>query len=626
MHRFRSSLGLVVVLCIVASTTSRCRTPNPASNTSAPGDGWSPEQLLETISDVRDRAFETPPSYKRTSLSTQRPRLSEAAAADRRIVVDALFDLAIDRAAAPANRWSRFARYHSDSHRIDWSDETDDRRELRPAFVSAIVAALDARHFDDLPRADSWNRSLAHRAVRAGDSVLVATHDLLRARGHSISVEQLASRPDLAGRLPRVTSHLSPHDEADPIESGDELKRRLTAFTMREGFALAAALYRSNGWSGVELLRSQPPASTADVVQPGRWMKGRPRVEWSWPEPKTSEETEEVEWSTTHTGSVGPAVVAVWLTQTLSPRRARTIDSGWSGDAYRRLERGETDGAMRFEWLSHWQTPSAARQVADAFETALEHEYPEDDASTTRSFGVDRHELVVAVTIGRGDAETLQHAAEQLADTDADLIPRRGLPTRFQPTRPAAFRQISQRADRRDGAWVDPAAGVRVDLEPVASWAFRTSHTPPLRWFVRHDDGVLIEMSVELADPLSPDFGTEAHLEQLRRRFPSGLEGAEMGEIERRDTPLDPTLTFQLSGIESSEANERRLRVWQCQRGDVRITISYQAPSTVFDSHLSTARTLVESLEPTSPPGSSTDASGDDADSDGIIQFETESD
>ena len=623
MSSFARFACLLSTCCLVAG----CHTLGGSKEgTSSHSGDVEPDRLLKRIPEVRDRDFETVPSYERRDpLEPEEDGWNEEAIAERRLLADVLFGLSLDDAPARANGLTRLARYDASSHRISMSPQTDVPLQRRAALSAAIVEALGDQHFDSLPDASSWDRAIAHRTVRTGDALLVALYDLLEAEGRSVSLERLAQFPELASEVPALEPWMTPPTEAEPITSASELKRRLTALTMRKGLTLAAAMYRANGWSGIELLRSQPPGSTHEVVRPDHWMAGTPRGEWHWPDVSASDNEQESGWTTTHQGTVGPAITSLWVGQYVSPRLARTIYSSWEADTYRHLEADSTESSRRFEWLSHWKTPSGARQIERVLEKGLTRAYPPDESTT--QFAVTRRELTVAVTIGSEPREQLETAAESIAEAEFKLVPRRELPTSFQPTRRVTFEHASRRADRREGRWHEPAADLAVDLSSVESWMFRSSQTPPLRWFVRRDNGALIEMSVELADPLSADFASRSYREQLRRRFRQSLERADRPTIEVQSEPFDSTLTFQMTGRVSSDKTHkegmRTLRVWQFERGDVRVTLSYQAPESIFAKHRSTARKLVESIESTSSP-TENDENDDEPSGDGIIQFETE--
>ncbi|MFB6350358.1 MAG: hypothetical protein ABEK29_01005, partial [Bradymonadaceae bacterium] len=329
------------------------------------------------------------------------------------------------------------------------------------------------------------------------------------------------------------------------------------------------------------------------------------------------------------TGRVGPAVIAIWLGQMFRPDLARTVYSGWRSDAYRygTFEADEGDSAWRFEWVMQWDSPSSARQIAAAFEKVLGRNYATSAAGGDEAtYQVARKGLKVGVLLESAATpapDDLPDKATYLLASEVKYHSREGLPTSFEPTRLARFRRAARKADldKKKKVWRDPASGLSADVAPVSEWTIRTSRTLPLRWFAKHGDGYVLQLTTELTNPLGPSFGTEAYMDTLQTAFTSSLKKANFENRGKRDEPVPHTLRFSVDG--SKTGRGWRLEAWQIQHGDVIATLSLQGPASGFDAWLSPAKEVASSIARTSetPPGAEDDQSSGGG---GSIEYEIE--
>jgi hypothetical protein len=626
----RPLVWLLGSLCIIAG----CETSGGQQDTANPSDGddatilsdalGSDASKLTTATEhLRDRSFKSLPGWSAREGALDPPShcRGDTYEQETRLLGRILFGLDDTAPVAPVSAFRKLAYFDRDSSNIVFRRDAPSAQKLEVAVVMALVEALDAQHFDAVPRAATLDGCLGRTAARDADKLLVAGAHLARdGRTPRTVLRQLAQQPGRALAIAPLGDYLRRAEKGPeaPVESHDELADRLTTFLLRESLSLGAAFHRANGWSGVELLHSFHPESTADIVRPDRWMQGRALGDWTWPDDSPLAEPD----AARRTGRAGPAIIAAWLSQKFRPDLARTVYSGWRSDTFRYgttdSEGGDTE-AWRFEWMSQWDSPSSARQIAAGFEKLLGEHYDAsgNDAAT---YTVVRAGLKVGVLV-----QSAARPADADWPTDATYLtaakvqysPREPLPTRFQPTRTERFRRTATDASLDENIWQDPASKLEVNLSAVSDWEIRLSRTLPLRWFAKKND-YLLQMTTELANPFGPAFGSDAYMAHLEEAFTASIENATFTPGDMSETQLSERIQFRVEGQKADQS--WRLEAWQVRHGDVIATISLQGPADQFDSNLQPARDVVDSLQASGEPPESTSAEDDE----GTIEYEIE--
>ncbi|MFB6265407.1 MAG: hypothetical protein ABEL76_17545 [Bradymonadaceae bacterium] len=598
--------------CKSSPTTTRQSPTTPANRLEETyGD------LVSSIESIRDRAFDTAPTLRfEAESSPSAPARNKQARRECRFLARWLFDVSLDRWPPPANALSRLASYDPNRHAVVVHRPDAELDRLRAAVASALVDGLDHHHFDPLPAGETCDASIARNAARAADQLLAVSVFLARRRRSDLPVSTIADRPELAGQLSVLARSLrAPSRGAPaPVTDGPALRHRTTALAMRKGLTLAAALHRSNGWSGVELLASHPPDGTDRVVRPDEWMAGPEHGEWQWPSPHGDA-------SVRRSGHVGAALTALWLRGSHPGSVVRTVYDAHSADAYRVLP-ARVDGkeGRCLQWLTHWTTPHRSRQMLRAVRKRLSSSPMESRKLAT---AVQREGLTVATVISTGDrcaGRRVEKTASALAATELRLRTGRGLPSTFVPARAARFRRAAHQSELDDRTWTDPASGLEVELDALEDWKIRRSQTLPLRWFARHPEGVLLELSTELQNPLDPRFETDAYVDVLRNSFRSSFESVQFDRVERSEAPLPGTLSMTMSATRGASDRSLRMHVWQFHRGDVVVTLSLQtSPGDVGLPAARSTLSSVEKIEQTDLRERESNPEGE-----GIIQFKVE--
>lgn len=634
-------LAIGLALITVVTSSSGCKTPDDGQqgdtvdNASAQGAEaltqlleTDTESLVSTVETLRDRSFEKPPSWRAKTGPLETDAGEVQNSDERALISRMLFDLEKAPAALPSPAFERIARYDAADHTIVFRKDASDAEALEFAVVVALVDALESQHFDFSTESSTMDGRLAGDAGARSGEMLAAAAYLLRQRD-DLSLRTFARRPALSLQLSPLGDDLRRERgrKPTPVESPDDLAKRLRTFTLREGLTLGAALFRSNGWSGVELLDSFGPESTADVVRSDRWMDGSGLGTWSWPETSSWNDAHPVEAE----GRIGPAMTAIWLGQVFRPDLARTVYSGWRSDAYRYGtydSEGDEGTAWRFEWVMQWDSPSSSREIAAAFEKVLGKHYATAAGGGDEvTYQVARKGLKVGVLLESAATpapDDLPDDATYLVSSTVKYHQREALPTSFEPTRAEEFRQAARQANlekQETQTWTDPASGLSANLSAVSDWTIRTSQTLPLRWFAKRGDGFVLQLTTELVNPLGPSFGTDSYRENLQTAFTSSLKDASFEHEGETDQPVPQTLRFGVDG--SKTGRDWRLEAWQIKHGDVIATLSLQGPASGFDAWLAPAKKVAASIEriTDTPPGTADDTSSD---SEGSIEYEIE--
>lgn len=560
-------------------------------------------RLIERAEKARDRPLQTRPSFVAVERLDE-PTGPQPAAGE--LLGRTLFDFGDAREHVdPRPPYARIARFEPDANRIVYAPGTHDQQQVSVALIAALVSAIDAQNFEAPPAASSWDEALTQAVVREATVLFSLASDLLAQHHPDISIDLLARRPELVTNLPYLGDWMAyePASSAATSEQPGVLSQRIQRFVTRQAWQLAAALYRSNGWSGVELAGAMRPAQTADIVRPDQWMRGAPVGQWTWPE-EVADARNKPDAPRPHRGSVGPALISIWLEDVVDARLTQSLFAGYLSDAYRYYEDGSKPASARFEWLLLWDSPSSASQVAAAFEQRLRARFgAHDGAQSTGRFSVSVEGLTVGVIIEAGaDSQERRQARRArathlLKQHSVDLMPRTPLPTTFVPTRRDALAASTSALNER--VWQDSAANLRMDLTPLGQqWRVQRPDAGTLRWFASHPDGALLQLSVELDNPLGPDFESTQYREKIRDAFTQSLDEPTVEFLRGNDAKLsgaldDPGLVLRLRGRLNQQ--HRSLQLWQFHRGDLLVTYSLQAPPESFLAHLEKATAILAS-------------------------------
>ena len=234
-------------------------------------------------------------------------------------------------------------------------------RLLQRGVVAHEVAhALQDQHFD-LERwlsalSPTEDGSLARAAVAEGDAMAAMIAFLLEPVGAGI--EDL---PPISSLLEEgsggVAAGYPTFDAAPPA------LQRLLLFPYVEGSDFVREALARGGWSAVDRLYRDPPASTEQILHPDRYFDSRdePQAVELPPDAAPSEPLSEGSW-----GEFGTRLA---LAATLADSAlAATAASGWDGDRYGLWR--DAAGSIRYVWVTAWDSPAAAERFAEVYAQA----------------------------------------------------------------------------------------------------------------------------------------------------------------------------------------------------------------------------------------------------------------
>ena len=201
------------------------------------------------------------------------------------------------------------------------------------------------------PLADAHgDRLLARRALLEGDATLAGFAYVQRGTPTRETIDDIERRlhgiaPTLAAEYPRVP----------------EIIRVSLAFQYDAGTAFTGWALAEGGWSEVDRVEADPPASTEQVLHPARYFGVRDRpIEITL---RGTEEMEAAGWHRILEDTLGELTIRVLARRGLTEDRARGVADGWGGDRLRALVRGDE---LLLVWVTAWDGPPDAIEFFEA--------------------------------------------------------------------------------------------------------------------------------------------------------------------------------------------------------------------------------------------------------------------
>jgi len=201
------------------------------------------------------------------------------------------------------------------------------------------------------PLVDSHgDQLLARRALLEGDATLAGFSYLQRGTPSPDTIDQIEHRlhaiaPTLAAEYPGVP----------------EIIRASLAFQYDAGTAFTGWALAEGGWSEVDRVEEDTPASTEQVLHPARYFGVRDR-----PIGIALRGTEEIEaagWHRILEDTLGELTLRVLVRRALTQDRAVAVADGWGGDRLRALARGDD---LLLVWMTAWDAPADATEFFEA--------------------------------------------------------------------------------------------------------------------------------------------------------------------------------------------------------------------------------------------------------------------
>lgn len=528
------------------------------------------DALAERVAQRRDRDWKRPPEFVArdvAALEPPAPAWSPEVAQEAALLSEAFLGAEAAYGASPRERLAHVDEVTGD---VVYAARAP-REALSPALAAALTDALLRQYYPAAEAPASWDAWLTGQVVRDGDA---AVGGLLESLGTTADVA--ADRPDLLERSADVRSWALASGE--PGSSSH-------AFTHRVGFSFVTSLYRSQGWNGVEMMRMSGPTTTTSAARHGEWMNGQGAPRWTWPA-TLDEGMARQGLEPARSGRVGAAMIAAVVEANGAPPEALSLSMAMRADHYVAYEKS---GERVVVWASLWETPSLAAQAKGELERRLAAV-----AAPGRRVRVwrDGLELVVAVALGAPAAPL--ELAERALEATVDFPPRDGfaLPYVSSSTERALLGRELGAYDEETARWSEPTLGVAMDLGALGDgWKVDLNARGLLRWFARRD-AELVQMSVELRDPLAggPAFDAPEYAAGLGQAMGEAIAGAEV-EVTRATYPFGQVIEVAVDG------EAERMRVAHFARGTILFTYSVRGPAEGFDALWAGAQGALATLE-----------------------------
>ncbi len=542
---------------------------------------WA-DALSERVSKRRDRAWKRPPVWASREVEALDPPAREApegAGEEAALLFEALLGVrgAGFTLGAPAR--AKYAYYDEGKDELVFAAKAP-REALEVALAAALGEALLAQYYEPGGGAGAWDAWLARRTLSDGEAMMAALLESL-----DTTADVSSDRPDLLERAPLVRSWALGHE-------GD-IGSSVHGFTHRVGLGMVNAMYRSQGWSGVELLSAAPPEATVSAARHGEWMNGQAAPRWTWPtglDDGMARQGLEIERS----GSAGATTIAAIVEANGATITSLALAMAMRGDHYVSYA---GDGERVVVWASQWETPTVAVEAQAQVEKLLAAREGGGRRSRVWRDGLD---LVVAVALESPDAPL--EIAERALDATVEFPARGEFPVAY--TNSATEKVLLGRElasyDADDGAWSEPTLGVKMDLSALGDgWKVDLNDRGLLRWFARRE-GQLVQLSVELSDPLAEDgFEAPEYASNLAEAMGKAIPGA-TAKAEHTAYPFGKVIEVRVDGA------AERMRVVHFRKGTILFTYSVRGPAEEFDALWRSAAGALSTLQ-----GLSTGAPGD---------------
>ena len=141
-------------------------------------------------------------------------------------------------------------------------------------------------------------------------------------------------------------------------------------FPYTSGLNFVTALREKGGWEAVNAAYGKPPASTEQILHPGKYLAGEAPVAVR---PADLAGAMGQDWQPVFENVLGEFTLVEMLSRDISTAKARSAAAGWGGDAIRYYEGPGGAGAMILETV--WDSEADAAEFSAALGDALENRY-----------------------------------------------------------------------------------------------------------------------------------------------------------------------------------------------------------------------------------------------------------
>lgn len=206
----------------------------------------------------------------------------------------------------------------------------------------------------------------AHSALVEGDATLLMMVDVLSAQGVQIDFSTL----DFDSAIGSAMMAMSAAQFSKFSEAPQMLREALT-FPYLKGITFVAYGQKRGGWSAINKVYADLPASTEQILHPEKYYQRRdPPVVVSL---EVVDQLVPKEWECIYDDVLGEFMMLQLLERVSDRDEAKLAAAGWGGDRVRVYQRGQ-----EFAWvaLSNWDSQRDAMEFAGAFSKTVQPRLP----------------------------------------------------------------------------------------------------------------------------------------------------------------------------------------------------------------------------------------------------------
>lgn len=569
------SLAFALVACQSTSPTEQDQSQRVANRpVTTPKTQTKPnpyQDILKAVSRLRDRPWKRPvtleavdvqvlpvPKDKRSPQKLERQRVAQM--------------LVNQPAGLEPVPWTlhRVAQVDPKANIIRYAKQHADVEALKRAIFFAGVEALDQQYDTTRKSPRSFDEQRAQNMAHlASPMFALALYDLQK-KYPKITATELANRPELVRQHGWLGEHLK------AMETNRQWSSQLQTHRMNFALGLATAMYRAQGWSGVELIRAQLPQGTLQVSNPSSWMGAQALGQWSMPD-AWQKQMGQQGWFVEHRGQLGPMLFSFWLGRDEQfYREAMMLPLTLQADQYM-IYRKQDHRALI--WLMQWDTPSWASSVKKTIESIIAKQKLAKKANAK-----DKTPQIEVLQDGVMTAIIIHTDGASVPDVKPSLKARvtysktENFPVTYVPAHLDRWAAGMTRStfDAKRAQWVDPMVKLQAKLDAVPkSWKIQLNRRGSLRWYAR-GKAEMIQLVLELSKPLESPFDSKAYAKQLQTNLTKSLSEAKVSHFKRIKHNLGPAYEVTIDGKLGGKAT--RLSIWHIAHDGYLLTLSATAP------------------------------------------------
>lgn len=401
------------------------------------------------------------------------------------------------------------------------------------AIFRALVSALDAQQYQETEKAKSVDQYLATRVRGESNAAFLSVLRELKKTAPDLSSERIANRPESWMRTKFA---------------GEDLVNK---FIFRNAVVFGATMFRSNRIPGLEYGLSNGPTDSGSIKRPDRWLAGEGVGKWTFPKLDVSEG-----FAISQEGTLGPIFLEKWI-------GANPALSFWLSGSYRAYK---ADSQWLFEWVSMWETPTAASVAGKMLKEKFESQKQPNVTFSVVEFG--NIVSVVGSLSVKQDEESLGKRAQALAKQSQVVFLSEEKP--FLNFVPTSLDRLQTLKPQRKGL---SAPGAVFNESVLEDWKVETPQSG-LWWYATLGTEAIIQCNVELKPIIPPYVGDADYGKKWLDVFKGSVGSIQDEGVRKVDWNGVSAWEIDLKGKRSDADALRRIISRQYAIGEYIVSIS----------------------------------------------------